>query len=536
MTKPWWHGSVGYEVYIRSFADADGDGVGDLRGLHQRLDHLAWLGVDLLWVTPFYPSPMHDHGYDVADYTGVDERFGTLDDLDAVLEEAHARGMRVVIDLVPNHTSSEHPWFAESASSRDNPYRDYYIWRDPGPDGGPPNNWVSVFGGPAWTYDEATGQYWLHLFLPEQPDLNWANPAVAEEFDRILEFWLNRGVDGFRIDVAHGLVKHPELLDLPLIPESERVETDQFVGDYALFDHVYDRNQPGVLEVYRRWRKLVDTHDALLLGEVYLREVRQLAPYVKGRDGLHMTFWFSPVHVPWDAERLRDVLVEGLTLVPGSVAWISGSHDRSRVVTRFGGGDVGRARALAFATLLFGLPGVPFLYQGEELGLDDVPIDATEAQDPIGARAGALDRSRDVCRTPMPWRPGAGMGFTTASAEPWLPFGDRRPDDTVQGQRDDPTSLLHRYRALIGLRRGMPDVIDAPVEWLTAGGPVLAYRRGDVLVAGNCGEAVQRLTLPDGGWRVAFDADGGPERAVAGLIVLEPAQAVVLTAQPAEAA
>ncbi|HEY8338341.1 MAG TPA: alpha-amylase family glycosyl hydrolase, partial [Egibacteraceae bacterium] len=240
----WWRGAVGYEVYLRSFADSDGDGVGDLRGVLEHLDHLAWLGVDIVWVTPFFPSPMHDHGYDVADYCGVDPRFGTLADLDALVAAVHARGMRLLIDLVPNHTSSEHPWFRAARSSRDNPYRDYYVWRDPAPDGGPPNNWTSHFGGPAWTFDEATGQYWLHLFLPEQPDLNWANPAVADEFDAILRFWLERGVDGFRIDVAHALAKHPDLPDNPPADPADADADHALTDDFRRLQHIHDVNQP----------------------------------------------------------------------------------------------------------------------------------------------------------------------------------------------------------------------------------------------------------------------------------------------------
>ncbi|HVL97964.1 MAG TPA: alpha-amylase family glycosyl hydrolase [Egibacteraceae bacterium] len=522
---PWWRSSVGYEVYLRSFADADGDGVGDLRGLLGRLDHLAWLGVDVVWVTPFYPSPMRDHGYDVADYRDVEPVFGTLADVDALVARCHDLGMRLVIDLVPNHTSSDHEWFRQARSSRDNPYRDYYVWRDPAPDGGPPNNWISNFGGPAWTLDEATGQYWLHLFLPDQPDLNWDNPAVAEEFDGILRFWLERGVDGFRIDVAHALVKHPELLDNP--PAAEGLG-HALVEDAATLERVHDVDQPGVLDVYRRWRKVVEPYGGLLLGEVYLLDIDRLARYVRHQDGLHLSFWFKPLYLDWDPAAIRDVLEHAAAAAPGHLAWVQSSHDRARAVTRFGGGAVGRARALVFATLLTGLPGVPFVYQGEELGLEDGEIGPEHAQDPVALRGGPNAKSRDGCRTPMPWEPGPGYGFTTAR-RPWLPFGDRTDADTVAVQRADPDAMLHRYRTLVHLRRSRTDLHDRPVEWLFERGPVVAYRRGDTLVAANCGDRPHRTALPEGTWEAVFATDRrGEGRTVDTELALGPHEAMVL--------
>ncbi|MBA2576816.1 MAG: DUF3459 domain-containing protein [Euzebyaceae bacterium] len=524
----WWRGAVGYEVYIRSFADSDGDGVGDLRGLHDRLDHLAWLGVDIVWITPFYPSPMHDHGYDVADYKGVDPVFGAMADLDAVVEKAHGLGLRVVVDLVPNHSSSEHRWFRESRSSRDNPYRDYYLWRDPAPDGGPPNNWVSHFGGLAWTLDETTGQYWCHLFLPEQPDLNWANEAVRAQFDDILRFWLDRGVDGFRIDVAHQLVKHPDLPDNPVADEPDDVEMGTTASIWETLEHRYDSDQPGTVEIYRRWRKVADPYDALLLGEVYLLEAEHFERYVRDDDGLNLAFWFTPLHVGWDVDLLRRALVDGAGFRRGGVAWVSGSHDRPRAVSRFGGGEVGRRRALVLSTLLFGMPGTPFLYQGEELGLPDGVITSEEAQDPIAVRTGELEHSRDVCRTPMPWTPGPGLGFTTA-ARAWLPFGNRVESDTVAVQRADESSTIHRYRRLVGLRRETADLHTEPVEWLTDEGPLIAYRRGGTIVAANCGAQAVALELPEGTWTIVFDTTAATESADAGrTLELAGHQAVVL--------
>ena len=484
---PWWQGAVGYEVYLRSFADSDGDGVGDLRGLHDRLDHLAWLGVDIVWVTPFYPSPMHDHGYDVADYRGVDAVFGDLAELDRCIAKAHRLGLRFVIDLVPNHSSSDHPWFTAARRDRQDPYRDYYIWRDPAADGGPPNNWVSVFGGPAWTFDEVTGQYWLHLFLPEQPDLNWANSAVRDEFDDILRFWLERGVDGFRVDVAHALVKHPDLPDQPPAVSTGDLETGTSASDWHTLEHVYDRDQPGVLDVYRRWRPIADAYDAVLLAEAYLLEPDKLDRYVAGGDGMHLAFWFKPLHVRWSPEDITAALRDGASLPPGSAVWVQGSHDRHRAATRYGGGALGQRRQLVMATLQAGLPGPMFVYQGEELGLEDGVLQPGDAQDPIALHEGDVQRGRDACRTPMPWQPGAAMGFTTA-ARPWLPLGGRSDADTVAVQRDDPASMLHRYRRLVALRHDVLRMADVPVEWLPTPPGTVAYRRGAVVVVANLGD------------------------------------------------
>ena len=491
----WWAGAVGYEVYLRSFADRNGDGIGDLAGLLSRLEYLAWLGIDLVWVTPFYPSPMHDHGYDVADYRAVEAVFGDLDALDACIAKAHDLGMRLLIDIVPNHTSHEHPWFAASRSSRDAPQRDYYIWRDPAADGGPPNNWTSVFGGPAWTLDEATGQYWLHLFLAEQPDLNWENPAVRDEFDEILRFWLDRGVDGFRIDVAHALLKAPGLPDNPEAHVPDDAEMGSVAADWEALEHVNDINQPAVLDIYRRWRGVVEPYGGVLLGEVYLLEPDHVAPYIAGDDGLHLAFWFQPMHVRWKS--LGPSLQEGTDLPAAGVAWVQGSHDRTRAATRYGGGDLGRRRQLAVATLQAGMPGVTFVYQGEELGLEDGQLTLAEAQDPVALHEGDVAKGRDGCRTPMPWEPGPGLGFTTAD-QPWLPFGGRTAGDTVAVQRDDPDSMLHRYRRLLAARAEHIRGNDAGVEWLDMPADVVAYRRGNVVVAANLGIEATAVSLPPG--------------------------------------
>jgi len=523
----WWRTSVGYEVYLRSFNDADGDGIGDLPGLRERLDYLAWLGIDLLWITPFFPSPMHDQGYDVSDYRDVDPTYGTLADFDALVADAHELGIRLLVDLIPNHTSVEHPWFREARSACDSPYRDYYLWRDPAPGGGPPNNWVSVFGGPAWTFDETTGQYWLHLFLSEQPDLNWAEPRVRVEFDEIMRFWLERGADGFRIDVADGLVKHPDFSDNPVSTAAWKGPPAGIASDWGSLEHVYDVGQPGVREIHRRWRARTEPYDALLVGEIGLADAEELALFVNDQDGLHSTFWFKPMEMDWDTATVSEALSAAST-ASAHLAWVQGSHDRPRAATRFGGGEIGRARSLALAVLMLGLPGLPFIYQGEELGLIDGLVLPEEAQDPISRRAGEHALGRDGCRTPMPWNPGPGLGFTTAERG-WLPFGGRTDADTASVQRAEPGSMLQRYRRLLRLRSELRACAE-PLEWLVGTEPVVAYRRGAVLAAANCGEEPARLALPPGAWTVAY-ATGGTEGGATGeSVLLGPAAAVILSA------
>jgi alpha-glucosidase len=527
--RPWWLDAIGYEVYVPSFQDSNGDGWGDLPGIERRLEHLAWLGIDLVWLTPFYPSPMRDHGYDVADYVDVDPRFGTLEDFDRLVARARELGIRVIVDLVVNHSSSEHPWFVASRSSRDDPYRDYYHWRDPAPGGGPPNNWTAHFGGPAWTFDEATGQYWLHLFLPEQPDLNWANPRVAEEIDRVMRFWLDRGVAGFRIDTAHFFVKDPELRDNPPVAPGRAVTPAAAAEEWFRFEHVHDIGQPGVLDVHRRWRAIADGYDALLLGEVYVLEPARLARYLAEQDGLHLSFWFGLVESRWPPSVER--LLEGAAAATPHLAWVQSTHDRSRAASRYGGGDEGRERALALSTLVAGLPCVLFLYQGEELGLLDGHVERAESADPLVVRGGVYAMSRDVARTPMPWAPEPGLGFTSAE-HAWLPFGDRDPADTVAAQRDDPSSWLGRHRALIATLRAHPSLRRGTLRWIDPEGPVVSYRRGACLVCANLGDEPGTVALPDGRWRSVFGSlsGGHDEDAPDGPLPLAPREARILVA------
>ncbi len=525
-SEPWWQRSVGYEIYVRSFADGDGDGIGDLTGIRARLPYLADLGVDILWLTPICPSPQKDHGYDVSDYLGVDPAYGSLDDLRGLIDDAHALGMRFVADLVPNHTSDQHAWFLDSRSARDAVHRDWYVWRDGAADGGPPNNWLSHFGGPAWTYDEATGQWYMHLFLPEQPDLNWANPDVRAAFVDILERWFERGVDGVRIDVAHSLVEDADFRDNPVIaPPPPAPEAPQDAFERQRHDH--DLDQDGVLEIYQGWRSVADRFDAMLLGEVYVLDPARLARYLTG-DGLHAGFAFDALKVGWDADEIRGTLRPYVELSGDALAWPLSSHDDPHAATRFGGGALGARRALAYLAFLCGLPGTPFLYQGDELGLENADLTGEVAEDPIALRnPGAV--GRDGQRTPMPWEPGPGFGFTTGT--PWLPFGgNRRDEHTVAAQLGDPGSHLERTRTLLAVRRSLPALTDgAPIEWLLDEGPVIAYERGgEVLVALHVGdgEGPATLVLPEDA-ELLHATDDGSTLVDGELLLAEDATAIV---------
>ena len=455
MSVPWWREAVFYQVYPRSFADSNGDGVGDLEGLRRRLDHLQWLGVDAVWICPFYPSPMADFGYDVADYCDVDPLFGTLGDFDRLLGEAHERGMRILIDWVPNHSSDRHPWFVESRSSRDSPKRDWYVWRDGGEGpGGRPNNWKAAFGGDAWTWDEATGQWYLHLFLPEQPDLNWANPEVVEAMHGVLRFWLDRGVDGFRIDVVQGLGKdHPELADDPpgtVLPRS------------SFNDH--ESAHPLLQDI----RRLVDAypHAPVLVGEVYLLNTAQVVRYLGQGDELHLAFDFTSLYAPWDAVAWRATIerVEReLGPVGGWPTWTLSNHDNVRHRSRYGGTE---ARARAAAVLLLGLRGSPFLYAGEELGLEDAVVPAERVVDPGG---------RDGCRAPIPWDASPDHGWGVV--DPWLPWPPEPDLRNAQSLRADPSSILHLYRRLLSARKGSAALRTGEVRLLPSPATVVAWER-----------------------------------------------------------
>ncbi|GAC1441476.1 MAG: glycoside hydrolase family 13 protein [Mycobacteriales bacterium] len=513
MSSPWWRDAVVYEIYIRSFADSDGDGVGDLEGIRQHLNHLVALGVDAVWITPFYPSPMADHGYDVADYTDIEPTFGDLTGFDRLLAEAHARDLRVIVDLVPNHTSSEHAWFRDAVADPSSPMRGRYIFRDGRVAGQePPNNWVSVFGGPAWTRDEASGQWYLHLFDSGQPDLDWRHPEVHEEWRRILRFWLDRGVDGFRIDVAHALYKTESLAD--------ETRSDRF-EDRIDRPQVWD--QPEVLDVYRDWRRITDSYDGdrLMVGEVFLLDVDRVRRYV-GEDLLQQAFNFSIFLLPWGAAALRPAVEKALRSFP-TPTWVLSNHDLTRHVTRYGGGDLGRRRGLAVTAALLALPGSPYLYQGEELGLDESDVPPDRRTDPSWFRSGGTSIGRDGCRTPMPWTAAeAGHGFTTGQA--WLPFGA----DAAAQAVDTRPAVLQAYSAMLATRRSLRGLLGDGVEWLDSADDVMAFRRAGGLVC-VLNTADEDIALAVTGELVLATADGA---SVSDNAVVVPAASTVWLVDP----
>ncbi len=451
MTSPsfaWWQTGVIYQIYPRSFYDASGDGIGDLQGIIDKLDYLAALGVDAIWLSPIYPSPMADFGYDVADYCDIHPIFGDLATFDCLLAEAHRRGIRVILDFVPNHTSDRHPWFQESRASRDRARRDWYIWRDAKPDGSAPNNWVSMFGGPAWTWDEATGQYYLHLFLKEQPDLNWRNPAVQSVMLDVLRFWLERGVDGFRMDVVGFIMKDEQFRDNPWLPGADPQRPDLWTQQ----EHLHDIDQPEAHDIIRMFRRLIDSYpDRVVIGEIWAEPRARWAEYY-GYDlsELNLPFNFALMSQPWQAAAIRASVAElEAALPPG--AWpnyVLGSHDKPRLASRFGSQAVRLA-----AMLLLTLRGTPTLYNGEELGMANGLIPLDKLQDPQGMNI-SPDMGRDPYRTPFQWSAAPNAGFSRA--EPWLPVADSYEQVNVEAQTADPHSVLSLYRQLITLRHRTP--------------------------------------------------------------------------------
>ena len=491
----WWQWGIVYQIYPRSFQDSDGDGVGDLKGITSRLDYLQWLGVTAIWISPIFPSPMADFGYDVSDYVGIDPLFGTLADFDELVTEAHRRNLKVILDFVPNHTSEEHPWFVESRSSRENPKRDWYIWRDGKADGSPPNNWVSHFGGIAWEWDEATGQYYLHSFLKEQPDLNWRNPDVVEAMMNALRFWLERGVDGFRVDVMWETIKDDELRDNPPNPAYKPGVTNPYFKVLPLYNH----DRPEIHGLVRMMRGVLEEYggDRVLIGEIYLPVGRLVAYYgEKDMPGAHLPFNFQLVLLPWDARRIEDAVVTYEAALPdhGWPNWVLGNHDRPRIASKAGPAQAGNA-----AILLLTLRGTPTMYYGDEIGLEDVPIPAEMVQDPVEKNVPGLGLGRDPERTPMQWDATANAGFTPG--RPWLPLSDDWRTRNVAVEADDASSILSLYTRLIKLRQSEPALMVGSYEAVTADAGVLAYVRAHegkrFLVVLNLGADPATVAMPD---------------------------------------
>ena len=466
---PWWERGVVYQVYPRSFQDSNGDGVGDLAGIEARLDYLVELGVDAVWLSPIFPSPMADFGYDVADYCGIEPMFGTLADFDRLLAACHGRGLKLLLDFVPNHSSDRHPWFEESRSSRDNPRRDWYIWRDAAPDGGAPNNWISDFGGSAWEWDAATGQYYLHAFLKEQPDLNWRCPELKRAMMDVLRFWFDRGVDGFRIDVLWHVVKAEHFPDNPLNPAWRQGMNER---DRVLQHHSTD--QPEAHAIAEEMRALTNGYDErLLVGEIYLPNDRLCAWYgTPEAPKIHLPFNFALIENPWDARTIAGLIGEYEAALPafGWPNWVFGNHDSPRIAAR-----IGEAQARVAAMLLLTLRGTPTLYQGDELGLGRCEIPPDRIRDPRELRQPGIGLGRDPARTPMPWDDGSNAGFSTG--EPWLPLNPDWATRNVAAQSRDPRSMLALYRALLRLRRAHPALAVGSWTLGEVGDALLCYRR-----------------------------------------------------------
>lgn len=526
----WWRQAVFYQIYPLSFADSNGDGHGDLRGIISKLDYLSEvLGVDALWLSPFFKSPMRDWGYDVSDHCDVDPLFGDLSDAKELIAKAHECGLKVIVDYVLNHTSDQHHWFLESQASRDNPRRDWYIWRD-GRDGGPPNNWVSVFSGPAWSYQEKTGQWYRHTYLSEQPDLNWRNPEVVEAMMDVARFWMELGVDGFRVDAAHQMMKDPQERDNPPAPHDyPRPWKD--MGEYDGFIHLYDFGHPDVHDAHRRFRETVDFYDrdVVTVGEIHIFDLPEWASYYgEDLDQLHMPFNFHLMASDWDVPSLRATIEAVLWNVPvgGWTNWTLGNHDEIRLASRLPEGHDRLA-----ALLLLTLRGTPFLYYGDELGLPETDIADEMRLDPWGASVRSL--SRDGARTPMPWAPGPNAGFCQPDVDPWLPLGKDYDRVNVETELEDPKSMLNLYRRLLQLRsESMALRFGSFLTHPSSTEEVFAYRRESdtetMTVVLNFSDGTREMPIRKG--RVRFSTlDPGRDDDVRKGIELAPREGVIVS-------
>lgn len=531
---PWWQTSLFYQVYPRSFQDGNGDGIGDLPGLLTRLDYLAGLRVGCVWISPVFPSPMRDFGYDVADYTDIDPLFGTLADFDAVLAGVHQRGMKLILDFVPNHTSSDHPWFVDSRQGRHSPKRDWYFWRDPAPDGGPPNNWLSFFGGPAWTLDPVTGQYYLHQFDRSQPELNHRNPEVSAALLDAARFWLERGVDGFRVDVIWLLIKDRDLRDEPENPDWDGS------NPHERLRHIHSADQPEVHGWVRALRALLDGYgERVLVGEIDLAPPRLMDYYGRALDECQMPVNFRLIHTPWRADAVRRAVGDYERLLPKGAwpNWVLGNHDRPRLASR-----VGPAQARVAQMLLLTLRGTPTCYYGDELGMENGGIPPERVRDPQAVNQPALARQfgRDPQRTPMLWDASPNAGFAPGYADPWLPVATDYPTRNVAVQNADPASDLSFFRALAGLRQSTPALLLGDYAEFPAGtDEVFAYTRNlageTLLVALNFSPEPRRIDpgVPGAVLLSTTLARSGPITAAP--LVLAPNEGLILRLQSAPA-
>lgn len=502
----WWRGAVIYQIYPRSFQDSNGDGIGDLNGITQRLPYVASLGVDAIWISPFFTSPMKDFGYDVSDYCGVDPMFGTLADFDTMVDTAHQLGLRVMIDLVLSHTSDQHPWFAESRASRDNPKADWFVWSDPKEDGTPPNNWLSIFGGSAWQWDGRREQYYLHNFLAEQPDLNFHCPAVQDALLDVVRFWLDRGVDGFRLDTINFYVHDKELRSNPALPTEMRdASIAPRVNPYNHQLHIYSKNQPENLDFLKRFRAVLDEYDATTaVGEVgdAQKGLEIMGQYTAGDERVHMcySFEFLSGHAP-TAERFAKVMGDvDEKVADGWACWAFSNHDVIRHTSRWNLTD---AAQRVLCTLLLSLRGSVCLYQGEELGLHEADVAFEDLQDPYGIEFWPEFKGRDGCRTPMVWEASNHhAGFT--EGDPWLPISTEHMHQAAAVQEDNPTALLHHYRKALAFRRTHPALIKGAHDKVVATGDVLHFTRQHdtetIFCAFNLSDTPATHELPAGNW------------------------------------
>jgi alpha-glucosidase len=486
----WWKRGIIYQIYPRSFQDADGDGVGDLTGIIHRLNYLTWLGVDAIWISPVYPSPMADFGYDISDYCGIDPRFGTMADFDRLVSEAHNRDLKIILDFVPNHTSDQHPWFCESRSSRSNDKRDWYIWRSAGPGDGPPNNWVSQFGGPAWTLDAASGEFYLHSFLSQQPDLNWRNPLLREAMFTALRFWLDRGVDGFRVDVLWLLIKDDQFRDNPPNPAYRPTQPDI---NRTL--SIYNADRPEIHDLIAQMRAVLDRYsDRVLIGEIYLPFERLVTYYGKDLTGAQLPFNFALIHAAWNAEGIATLIADYEKALPagGWPNWVLGNHDQPRIAAR-----VGAAQARIAAMLLLTIRGTPTMYYGDEIGMPRVEVPPDLTKDPWEKNEPGLGVGRDPSRTPMQWDDTANAGFSTGS--PWLPLEPNYAARNVAELRRAPGSILALYQRLIDIRRTHPALHSGSARVISSTNNILIYERAAddqrITVVLNFGPESRQLPL-----------------------------------------